>query len=626
MRNRVVRLTLCWKKIGNMRKHIKYLFVFLLCLAAAGLYAANISVRASVNKTALALDDELTLTVTVDGAAGHLTPQLPSLPAFNVYSRSTSTQIYNGHAITIFEYIMTPRFPGQTSIGPITITHQNQTYQTDPIPVTVYRTSPQNPTSAATTATTHATTDRTAPKKSPAATRQDVAQMPLLERTLHNLAASKAGQNYFMVAAVSDKAPYANQTFTLAVRFYYSQPFSGSAPYTAPSISNLFLEEIGRSDGRQQIGGTFYEYIEIRYGATGVTAGKAEIGPAAISYIPMSSRNVSIFKMFTAATESPRTTQSQPITLSIRAVPSEGQPHSFYGAVGSGYSLTASLDSDQVEAGDAVNLTVKVNGPGNLKPTQDLKLPALPNFKTYDVVASGGVVAANGALKSYKIFKTVLVPVSSGTYTIPALSWSYYDPSLAQYRTLKTEPLLLQVTPASKTDMSLDFRAKTDGNGGIQTVGQDIHYIKSSYAPAAAMNWLAQAGRQDWLALGSLILLVLVAFASLVGRRPLSAQAALSKAKSLLKKARREEDIAAALSVYLQMKFNLHTASYTLRQIQDALAENGCSQEIISSFTSLWQQLEAARFAPVALQNKGCSELAQQALQLLLQLNKGGRK
>lgn len=594
------------------------------------MHAADISVRASVNKTALALDDELTLTVTVDGAAGNLSPQLPSMPAFNVYSRSTSTQIYNMHAITIFEYTMTPRFPGQATIGPLTLNYKNKTYQTDPIAVTVYRTAASAPASAAaqqapSTAQNSATPHQKTAARQAVNHQQVSAQMPFLERTLYNLAASKDGQPYFMVAAVNNNSPYTNQTFTLAVRFYYSQPFSGSAPYTAPSITNLFLEEIGRSDGRQQIGNTLYEYIEIRYGATGVTAGKAEIGPAAISYVPISTRNMSIFRMFTATTETPRTIESQPITLSIRPVPSQDQPKSFYGAVGSGYSLTASLDSDQVEAGDAVNLTVKVNGSGNLKPTRDLKLPTMANFKTYDVVASGGVVAANGTLKSYKIFKTVLVPISSGTYTIPELSWSYYDPALAQYRTLKTEPLSLQVTPASKTDMSLDFRSKLDGNGGIQTVGQDIHYLKS-VAAQPAINWLVQAGRQNWLTLLSFVLLLLTAFICWFKRRPGAGQAALSKAKGMLKKAKQEEDIAAALSFYLERKFNLHIASCPLRQIQEGLAANGCSDELIASFTSLWQQLEAARFAPVALQNKGCSELVQQALQLLVQLDKGGRK
>jgi len=607
-----------------MKKYVKYLLVLLvLTVCTAALCAADITVRASVNKTALTLDDELTLSVIVDGASGNIMPQLPSMPAFNVYSRSTSTQIYNSHATTIFEYIMTPRFPGATEIGPISVTYKGKTYTTDPIAVTIYRTAPQTASTAAKKSATTQRNKAAAPSKT--ALQQAPADMPPLERSLYNQAARKSNQSYFMVAAVSDRSPYANQTFTLAVRFYYSRPFSGSAPYTAPAITNLFLEEIGRSDGQQMIGGMLYDYIEIRYGATGVTPGEAQIGPASIKYIPLSQRNISLFRMFTVSTEDQKTIQSDPITITINPVPTTNQPASFYGAVGSGFTIQASVDRAEVEAGDAINLIITVKGPGNLKPTRDLKLPSFANFKAYDVVSSAGVVAANGSLQSYKNFKTVLVALSSGNYTIPALDWSYYDPALQEYRTLRTQPLTVEVTPSSAADSGFDFRSQTDIGSGIQTLHHDIRYLQSKPF-ADSFNWLTQIALLDWISLAALLWLLTAALLAWIYHKTPSSQRALLKARSLLKKATQEEDIANALSVYLQIKYDIHTASCPVRQIQEELKNHGCSADQILLFSTLWQQLEAARFAPVALHNKGCSELIQQALQLLTQLDKGARK
>ena len=599
-------------------KNCKVIFACLLFLIAGVVNAAAVSVRASINKTALTLDDELTLTLTIDGAAGNLMPQLPSLPAFNVYSRATSTQVINGHAVTTFQYIMVPRFQGQTTIGPIAVTYGGQTYLTEPMQVTVYRTTAQTPPPAAPTIqTAHSVSSQSpvAPAKAPAS-------MPLLERSLYNQATQKSGQPYFMVAAVSDKNPYENQSFLLAIRFYYNRPISGSAPYTAPSITNLFLEEISRSDGTQTIGNLAYEYVEIRYGASGVTAGKAIIGPAKISYVPASSHNLSIFRMFSAAMEEPKTAQSNSITLNIRSVPTQDQPSTFYGAVGSGYTLNASVDRNEVEAGDAINLTVKVNGPGNLKSTRDLKLPKLANFKTYDVVSSGGISTAGGTLRSYKIFKTVLVPISSGEYTVPPLFWSYYDPASAQYLTLKTEPISIQVTPASKADSGFDFRAHADLNGGVQTLGQDIRYLKSIGAPQTEL-WLSQVANWHAISIAAFCLLlfsILIAWRS--KKTPVS-HLALSKARAQLKRANNEQDIADALSLYLQIKYNIHTASLPLRQVQEELKAHNCSTALIERFATLWQQLEAARFAPIASSTPENSPLKRQAEQLLWQLDKG---
>ena len=113
-----------------MRKYLFLLIFLILPLAPlAALDPNGITMTASVNKTALTLDDELTLTVTVDGAAGDFAPQLPSLPAFNVYARSASKQIHNFHATSTFEYIMMPRFAGNATIGPITLHYGNKTYE-----------------------------------------------------------------------------------------------------------------------------------------------------------------------------------------------------------------------------------------------------------------------------------------------------------------------------------------------------------------------------------------------------------------------------------------------------------------------------------------------------------------
>ena len=600
----------------------------LVCIVASAitLWAAfdpnGISMTASVNKTSLTLDDELTLTVTVDGAAGDLVaPQLPSLPAVNVYARSTSKQIHNFHAISTFEYVMLPRFAGKATIGPITLRYGNKTYQTDPITVTIYRTPTKTNTKSAPTvpATQHS---RTAPSaRQSVATQPAPTNLPPLERDLY-IRASRQHQDYFMIAAVSNPSPYANQTFTLAVRFYYDAPFSGNAPYTAPTLNNLFVEELGRSEGRQTIDNKLYDYIEIRYAATGVMSGPAQINPASITYIPISRRDFSLFdRMFASVSQEPQTVQSNPISLTIRPVPTQDQPKSFYGAVGSGYHISAEIDRSQVEAGDAVNLTVKVNGDGNLKATEDLKLPQMNGFKTYDVVTTSGAVPSNGTLKSYKIFKTVLVPLSSGNYLIPPLAWSYYDPVKQQYLTLNTQPIELAVTPSSKTDTGFDFTSQTDLGNGFQELGQDIHYLKSTLAEQND-SFLQQVANLWWVCyLGFALLLGGVVFA-FADKNTLASKRALAKARHRLKHAFSEESVVDALSLYLQLTYQISTATLPLRDIEKALAQKGCSEELIKRFAALWQQLESVRFAPVALQSQSTQALAQQALDLMKAMDK----
>ena len=588
--------------------------------AQAALDLNGVSITASVNKTSITLEDELSLTVTIEGAAGEIAPQLPSMPAFNVYQRSFVQQTNNFHITTTYQYVLLPRFPGKTTIGPITLNYGNKTYKTDPISVTVYR-SPRQPAQTKTRNTTSTATQKKAKQYA-----QAPADMPALEKDLYNRAARLGHKDYFMVAAVSDKTPYANQTITLAVRFYYARPFMGTAPYTAPAINNLFMEEIGRSEGRQIIDGKTYIYTEIRYSLSGVTATEASIGPASIKYVPETRLNLSMFdKMFATMGQEPQTVQSNSISLQIRPVPTFAQPKSFYGAVGSGYTVSATVDREEVEAGDAINLTVKVNGPGNLKPTSDLKLPTIAGFKTYDVVSTSGMVPTNGELRSYKIFKTVLVPAASGTYSIPSLPWSFFDPDTHDYRTIYTEPISVKVTPSTQADAGFDFSNQQDLGNGFRQLGRDILYLKSNLNTDTD-SFLSKIGKMNWLIYIALIALGLCGLFAFADKKTLAQKHALAKAKAQLKNAYHEEVISDTLSTYLQVRYQVNTGSLPLREISAALKQKSCPSALIERFEVLWQKLDAARFAPVDMQGEGTHELAAQALELIKDMDKESKK
>lgn len=605
-----------------MRKALIFLFtLFLAASAWAAFDPVGISMSASVNKTSLTMEDEITLTVTVEDAVGDFAPSLPSLPAFNVYGRSTIQQINNFHTTTIFEYIMLPRFPGKTVIGPITLHYGNKTYETKPISVTVYR-ADRKP---AQTAKTAAQVTKQSARKAAAPSAQAPANMPALERNLYNLAAKKGSSAYFMVAALSNDTPYVGQTVTMAVRFYYSRAFVGSAPYTSPSISNLFMEAVGNSEGQQLIDNTMYAYSEKRYTVSGVTAGKAFVGPATVSYTP-SSADLSVFdRMFTLVSQNPVTVESNSLNLTIRPLPPQDQPASFYGAVGGEYAISASVDRTQVEAGEAVNLTVKVNGPGNLKPTTDLKIPELTGFKVYDAASSSGAKAVNGALQSYKIFKTVIVPLSSGTYTVPALAWSYFDPKTKRYKTIYTEPISLEVSPSSQTGRAFDFSAQSNLDSGVHQLSQDIRYIKSApmQSGPAFLEKLAGLGLVNYVALA---LLVLAGAFALTDKKTLAGKRAAAKIRTQLKNANTEEEVASALSNYLQQTYGVHTGSLPLRDISAALKQKHCPAVLVERFEILWKRLDAARFAPVNLQGDSAHELAQEATALIKDMDKGPLK
>ncbi len=576
----------------------------IICLLLSGLWSfAQVTLTASADKTVLTLDDELTLSVLITGVSGNMVmPQLPSLPAFNVYSREVEQNTVNGQTTLEFRYIMLPRFAGNATIGPVTFTHNGHTYKTQPFSVRIYRTAANLP--AAQQKKRANTVERADPS------------LPPMEASLANQAYARGGEKYFLVGAVSNKTPYVNEPFTLAVRFYYSQAFY-DAPYQKPSVTNLFMQPLGTAQGSQSIGGTLYRYEEQRYQLAAAAPGPGTIGPATVRYQTGSSPLSAFDRLFGgAAVSEEHTAQSAPITVNARALPAAGKPDSFYGATGEGYTLSAQADPVQVEAGEAVNLTVTVKGPDNLKSTGDLTFPPLAGFKLYPAAPeAGSLPAANGSARGYKTFKTVLVASASGIYTVPPVKWSYFNPKTATYKTLQTNPITLTVTPSTKMESGFNFASATPTSNGVQALGSDIRYLKTTCAPEPGLlDKTAGWKNLNWLFLGLLAAGVL--FAS-VGRKSIAQKRAYAAAKSTLKKAVSGEEVSEAVSGYLQQKLKISTGSMPLKTIIHTLRQYGVKPSTAEAFSLLWQRLDAARFAPGGQGSKSASNLSVQALDVL---------
>ena len=183
---------------------LKKLLFSLYLILWAGLSWAQIAVSSSVDKTSLTLDDEITLTVTVQGAVSPLTmPQLPSLPAFNVYSREIDQTTINGKSTSVFRYVMLPRFVGKADIGSVTVKYNGKTYKTDPISISIYRNSQGVQKNRPATSTGRAVTNGTYDSSINTAISRQVQKadesLPALTQSLMNQAYARGNENYFLV-------------------------------------------------------------------------------------------------------------------------------------------------------------------------------------------------------------------------------------------------------------------------------------------------------------------------------------------------------------------------------------------------------------------------------------------
>ena len=135
--------------------------------------------------------------------------------------------------------------------------------------------------------------------------------------------------------------------------------------------------------------------------------------------------------------------------LTVRPLPMANRPPAFAGAIGTGFSMDVQASRTVVSVGDPIELTIRLRGDG---PLTGLGLPplqgpqALPaaHFSVPDA-SPPGVVDESG--RSKRFVATARVK-SADVREIPPIAFAYFDPSVGEYRTTRSEPIALAVDAA----------------------------------------------------------------------------------------------------------------------------------------------------------------------------------
>jgi hypothetical protein len=151
--------------------------------------------------------------------------------------------------------------------------------------------------------------------------------------------------------------------------------------------------------------------------------------------------------IFGSAVQKNITVTSPEIPFTVLALPSENKPPDFSGAVGN-FKITTDISSPTTTAGDPLTLRLHVNGAGNFDRVDSNMLTATSEWKTYDPKATfkaGDPIGFHGE----KTFEQPVIAAHAGTQTVPALSFSYFDPDTHHYETAHSAPLSVKVAPAA---------------------------------------------------------------------------------------------------------------------------------------------------------------------------------
>ncbi|MFA5139770.1 MAG: BatD family protein [Elusimicrobiota bacterium] len=606
--------------------------LMMLWTAQTQAFAQQFSITASVDRQTVPLNEQVVLTVAVSGDQPSLPdPRLPSMPNFNVHSvgRSQNLSFINNRVSSTVEhrFILVPRLIGNAVIGPIEAQSGGKKVSTDPIEISVLR-----PSAAASPQPTRPTAARPRPRQAP---------QPSGSQT-------GSGPDIFVTAEVNKRNPYVNEQMLMTVRFHYAVPLLGNAEWDPPVTQGFLKEDLPPAPATLVTReGRVYYVTEIKIVLFPIQPGELTIGPTQIRcqvqkemrVDPFSSDFFEQFFSQGVVGAVTRELRTNPTRITAQPLPEEGKPQSFTGAVGR-FRIKADVDKGQANVGDAITLSLVLEGDGNLKSLSAVPLPEMPSFRPYDTVSTLSTSKDVQGVRGVKTFKTVLVPRASGLLEIPPIQFNYFDPTTKRYERIQTNILRVKVAPAQTGaggTSPVAFQAGPIAGGGeITRVAADIRYLKIAADDPLAQRLCLGSFSRLWLHLIPLTVFLLslagAAYRNVLLNDPAGARSkgALAKAMSRIKDVRgagSPEETAAglfeALSNFVADKLNQPASGLTLREAGRSLREKypKLPEGHLGQLRILWEELEMFRFAPKGAQEEQTAHLADGVKELLKALD-----
>ncbi|RYY26543.1 MAG: protein BatD [Chitinophagaceae bacterium] len=278
----------------------------------------------------------------------------------------------------------------------------------------------------------------------------------------------KIRNNFFLRANTNKTSCYVGEPLAVAYKAY-SRLNSNSQVVKRPSFPGFsVVEMVGSYDNKPEVevikGNAFYTNLIRKVQLFPLQAGKYELDPAEIESVVhfvktentkndgksqlqrLLDRSVSFRSNFEHYT----TLKTTPVTIDVKPLPEKDQPADFTGAVGN-FALQTVMPADKIRQGELVKIQWVLSGSGNL---QLVTLPDIEWPKGIDTSEPSVKEELNQfvyPLSGKKTFDYAVTARDTGNYTIPPISFSYFDPETEVYKTLVTAPISFHVTASEKT-------------------------------------------------------------------------------------------------------------------------------------------------------------------------------
>jgi hypothetical protein len=258
-------------------------------------------------------------------------------------------------------------------------------------------------------------------------------------------------------------------------------------------------------------------------------------------------------------------------------------------------------------------------------------------MEIYDPKEKNDITRENGVVKGTKEVEYIVVPRIAGDYTIPPVSFAYFDPAAQRFRQLSSQPLQLTVLPGTVVPGG-NLTGAGLSKQEVELLGEDIRFIKESAEFFSNSARIYERWYYAILYLIPVIGLILIWNMNLqreklrgnvhLARRKQAGKIAakhLKGAKRALQ-SRNQRDFyrmtSQALQGFVSDKLNIQMTDFSETNVRSALTGAGAGDGEISDYISCLQESDFRQFAGGDAESDEMGKFFDRTKKVLTQLEK----
>lgn len=522
-------------------------------------------------------------------------------------STSSSTSFVNGHRTSTFEqtytYTLMAQKAGTFTIAPATIRVDGESVQSNGVRITVLPEDEQ-------------------PQQQTQSSQQSAVSS---QSQQSSQSGNVSSENIFVRTIASKTRVHEQEALMITYKLYFANVDVAQLTNNTklPEFTGFLKQDLEQGEIQTQLehynGRNYQTAVLYRTILYPQHSGDISIDPAkfeAVLRVQTQQRVRSIFDdFFGSYTNVTKMLTAPGMTIHVAALPG-GKPAGFSGGVGK-FTMTPSISQTELQTNDAVTIKIDISGAGNMKL---IKTPAIDwpeGFEPYDPKVTNNFNTTTAGVSGTKSIEYLAIPRSAGDYSLPPVTFSYFDIEDKAYRTLSTPEYTIHVKrgPGEAESVSgqqavVSYTHKED----IKQLGTDIRYIDTK-APKASRQQSAISNQYIWL--WYVVPLVLAIILLIVLRKQIKENADITrvrykrankvaqkrlKAAAAALKANNKDTFYAAIEqaawTYLSDRLSIPTADLNKENIAALLSQKGVSEALIKEVKDVLSTAEFARYAP----------------------------